>query len=825
MTNKTLSHGVKLLKISTYLSGFIALVIILLVGFFVAFPALLKSPIEQNVSDFFEKDVSFRKITFDVNNMDVVFNIHGISINNQTTLQKLAQLDHLRFNVDLMNIFDDIYHPSDIYVDSLDIYSNQESKGVSVKDIQSMASVESLQAMNFFNSLTIDKTTIISDKYFEIGKTLLTRDKNQLTLKVFDQQIENKVVDISATISAIQLSDTGEAVIPLRVSNDSLSLLGNVRLYKDIDDYVEFEGFLPDMQALELADYVTKEVVGRSTNDWMQRGFKSGSINNLKLSLKKNLSKNSEIITSLDADLNSVDLKFNSQWQELKDMNAKLTTDGKYIEVMVRDTKLYDMPLNNIKVKIADMSKEKLDVEVIGKINTKSDRLIKFLQDMPLGETVDEVSKQFTLDGDVAGDLYLSIPLDDRESIVDVDLVVNNNRLTTLNGSVVVENYNSSIAFHDYQITSDGTGVIREDEYEIRINPHNRANDEKFDFAVELIGTKGLNTFITNRKAGMWGIQLDSKHIDGDIGVVLNDDNYPTVRILKLEIDDAKSLRGDLNIKPNDLPDMRLVSKNIVINGEKIPNFSAHLTTDGSVLAITDLIIDGIDIANQSLSFDGVWVDGRTRLMAAANGEALDEFLQGLGIEEKVKGGKFKFDIRLACECTPWNMDFENLTGYAELNVEKGEFTDKDPNIGRVFSLLNIDSISKRLKLDVDDLVNKGFVYDSIEAKLHLGDSLATINEFKLDSTSSDIELSGNSNYVEKTYNLEAKVIPEIAASVPAATYLAGGGLAGLGVWLADKVLFEGEMINKIVDEVVEFKYKITGDWDNPSIENISSIL
>ena len=36
---------------------------------------------------------------------------------------------------------------------------------------------------------------------------------------------------------------------------------------------------------------------------------------------------------------------------------------------------------------------------------------------------------------------------------------------------------------------------------------------------------------------------------------------------------------------------------------------------------------------------------------------------------------------------------------------------------------------------------------------------------------------------------------------------------------------YVGPRMHKIVDKVVEFKYKITGPWDEPTIENISTIL
>jgi uncharacterized protein YhdP len=159
------------------------------------------------------------------------------------------------------------------------------------------------------------------------------------------------------------------------------------------------------------------------------------------------------------------------------------------------------------------------------------------------------------------------------------------------------------------------------------------------------------------------------------------------------------------------------------------------------------------------------------------------------------------------------------------MNIKQGVFTNQDPNIGRVLSLLNIKSAAKRLKLDVKDLTDKGFTYDNIDAQITLQDSIAKINSFKLSSSSSDITLTGQSNIVDQVYDIEAKVIPAFGDAVPAATYLAGGGLIGLGVWLVDESLFEGKLINKIVDQVVEFKYKIIGPWDEPTIENISSIL
>ena len=61
-----------------------------------------------------------------------------------------------------------------------------------------------------------------------------------------------------------------------------------------------------------------------------------------------------------------------------------------------------------------------------------------------------------------------------------------------------------------------------------------------------------------------------------------------------------------------------------------------------------------------------------------------------MGIDKKIQGGKYDFDIRLYCNCAPWEVKLDSISGEILGNVEEGIFTDQDPSIGRIFSLLNI---------------------------------------------------------------------------------------------------------------------------------------
>ncbi|HAD99143.1 MAG TPA: hypothetical protein DCG40_01625, partial [Gammaproteobacteria bacterium] len=106
-----------------------------------------------------------------------------------------------------------------------------------------------------------------------------------------------------------------------------------------------------------------------------------------------------------------------------------------------------------------------------------------------------------------------------------------------------------------------------------------------------------------------------------------------------------------------------------------------------------------------------------------------------------------------------------------------------------------------------------------IDARILISNALAKIDKFELNATSGVIRLTGHSHIINEEYEMMAKVSPAVGDAVPAATALAGGGAIGLGVWLIDEALFEGKLIDKIVDKVVDIEYKITGPWDNPTIE------
>ena len=829
MIKKTLSHGIKVLKLSTWISVVAALLVVLVVAFFVTFPALIKAPIEQQLSEFSELDISLSKISFDFNQDGLALNLHNFKVRSPQQGLPIAEVNHLQWDINLISLLDDVYHPSEIFIDTLILYSDtdQNTNEFGVNQIRQLISPQSLEALYFFKSLSINKTLIKGSQTIEIAPMVLSRNEAQLSLSVVEQDLGFSLPDsqvgkanIIATLSTTQSNQNKALIIPLLISNDEFSVQSHLKIFNEHgNDFVEFNSYIEQMQASDVAKYLPAQALSDDTHAWIKRGFVSGKLEDTQFYLKRNLSTSTIVETRFDTNLKDMELLFNSDWNSLKQLDATLQTDGKKIVVMVHSTQLNEMALNDIKVRILDMGQPKLEAEVIGKINTQSEDLIEFLRRAPLSETVNEVMNQFTLTGDVTGDMKLVVPLDERESILDIDLVFDKNHLTTLNGGVVVEDYTSKLAFHNDEITATGAGNIRGMPFDIYINPDNRGDDNESTFGVELSDNSGLEVYITKRLNQSWRARVESESIKGNVEVVLNEGGNPSVKLLGLQVTTLDAIKGEWDITPNDFPSMYLSAQGVYIDENVLPNFSAELLSQDNMLTISNLQFDGVGVGDEMLSFNGFWVDGRTGLYANAKGNGLAEFLQKLKVKEKVAGGEFDFDIRLFCECTPWNMNYQDVTGYVAMKVKEGVFTEKDPNIGRILSLLNIKSIAKRLKLDVGDVTKEGFVYEDIDARIHISNALAKIDKFELNATSGVIRLTGQSHIINEEYEMMAKVSPAVGDAVPAATALAGGGAIGLGVWLIDEALFEGKLIDKIVDKVVDIEYKITGPWDNPVIE------
>ena len=99
MIKRTLSNGVKVLKVSTWLSAIFSVLLILIVGFFVVFPSFLKAPIESELSEVTGLEAQLSIVSFELDWQGITLNVDELVFNDQISKQNLAKIQGLHWRI------------------------------------------------------------------------------------------------------------------------------------------------------------------------------------------------------------------------------------------------------------------------------------------------------------------------------------------------------------------------------------------------------------------------------------------------------------------------------------------------------------------------------------------------------------------------------------------------------------------------------------------------------------------------------------------------------------------------------------------------------
>jgi uncharacterized protein YhdP len=223
-------------------------------------------------------------------------------------------------------------------------------------------------------------------------------------------------------------------------------------------------------------------------------------------------------------------------------------------------------------------------------------------------------------------------------------------------------------------------------------------------------------------------------------------------------------------------------------------------------------------------SLTGSWtqtsVTDRSQFDIVASSDDLKALLAYYGYQEVVEARQVQLNSQLNWRGNPADFSVETMQGELDLSVGRGSLIEVEPGAaGRIFGLLSIAAIPRRLALDFSDLFGKGFDFSAITGQFSFADGVARTDDLVMRGDSALIEVAGPIHLVDKTYDQIVKVTPEVSSTLPIAGAVAGGpvGLGvGTAILLVDKIagtLFDREIVN-----LISYQYALTGPWDSPRL-------
>ena len=318
-------------------------------------------------------------------------------------------------------------------------------------------------------------------------------------------------------------------------------------------------------------------------------------------------------------------------------------------------------------------------------------------------------------------------------------------------------------------------------------------------------------------------LKVDSEKLSGNLTIPVTRDERYRLEMERLHLPDEQEDNDDeshdvlAEVNPALLPDIDVAIKSLVI-GEQLM---------GAVSLSLEQTDDGLKIDNLKTSLAGMTLTGFADWVYSGNehhswfqgkleGGSLGDLNKALGFPELVVSEKSHLDINLNWNGSPLNENFSSIKGGVDIRLEKGRIIDGGSGSGalRLFGVLNVDTLRRRMFLDFSDLYSSGISFDELTGVVRFNQGVVTFDEpVVIKGPSSTIRLNGTADANKEELDLAMSVTLPVTSNLPILSVLLGTAppLAGV-IFIADKLV--GEQVN----ELASIHYTIKGTFDEPVV-------
>jgi uncharacterized protein (TIGR02099 family) len=270
---------------------------------------------------------------------------------------------------------------------------------------------------------------------------------------------------------------------------------------------------------------------------------------------------------------------------------------------------------------------------------------------------------------------------------------------------------------------------------------------------------------------------------------------------------------------PHSIPPLNFHAKELIWGERQFGDVTATLAKREDGVGLKSL---SVTAPTFTVDAQGEWRAkdaGVSRIKGTLFSSDVQGTLKSLGYADVIqaKSGKMEFDLTWLG--APTNAALAQVIGHVQLSLDKGQVMGLKPGAGRVLGLASIAALPRRLALDFSDLTDKGLAFDSVHGDFDLRDGNAYTENVLLKGPAAEIGLIGRVGLKNKDYDQTAVVTGSVgnSLSIPVASALVGGPVVGAAVLLFTQVF------KQPLKGLARGYYRITGGWDNPTVERIKS--
>jgi uncharacterized protein (TIGR02099 family) len=323
---------------------------------------------------------------------------------------------------------------------------------------------------------------------------------------------------------------------------------------------------------------------------------------------------------------------------------------------------------------------------------------------------------------------------------------------------------------------------------------------------------------------GTWRGTIDAEQLAGYIeyraGAAQPGRVYARLSRLALPPAEASSVETLLAEVPATVPSLDIVIENFELRGKKL----GRVELEGVSRGAREWRLNKLALTNPEahLTGSGQWQAGASpRMVMDFKLDLADSgaFMERLGFAGTLRGGKGRVGGQVSWAGSPLAFHLPSLDGKLNIALDNGQFLKAGPGAARLFSVLSLQSLPRRLALDFRDVFQEGFAFDNVVGEVVIDDGVAATRNLRLRGVQAAVLMEGSADLQRETQDLRVVVVPEINAGTASLAYAVINPAVGLGSFVAQLFL------RKPLMAASTREFTVQGSWAEPKVERVERKL
>ena len=342
-------------------------------------------------------------------------------------------------------------------------------------------------------------------------------------------------------------------------------------------------------------------------------------------------------------------------------------------------------------------------------------------------------------------------------------------------------------------------------------------------------GGRRLNNLVlgaSQDNSGTWRGNLDAEQLAGYVEYRASTDAahpgrvYARLSRLALPPAEASTVENLLAEAPATVPALDIVIDNFELRGKRL----GRIELEGVNRGPREWRLNKLAVTNPEaqLSGSGQWQAGASpRMVMDFKLELADSgaFMERMGFAGTLRGGKGRVAGQVSWAGSPLAFHVPSLDGKLSIALDNGQFLKAGPGAARLFSVLSLQSLPRRLALDFRDVFQEGFAFDNVTGDVSIDDGVAATRNLRLRGVQAAVLMEGSADLQRETQDLRVIVVPEINAGTASLAYAVINPAIGLGSFVAQLFLRRPLMAASTRE------FTVQGSWAEPKVERVERRL